>query len=339
MLFRKKRPLDLKKSEIMPKEEYTKIMLQIVNLAQTRERGEIDSDTVNARVLAVVVEALDRFTPEVIRSNLDTARQIEGPISLVIDSSPFTKQPTSYAGGDGLKDILVDLIFADQNLYMYSELHRQAADTLQNLGKFDEALAHYLTAVQSRPCYSYILDKGEVVTPPDLEGFGWPKVKERGSGVEQNSRVMGANPVPYLRDARSWVFLYARLGKCLRELRDFRMAGEAFKVCSWFLERLRPDGKEGLIATVIFERGMLSFERSDHDRAIADFEKARDLWSIGHNERALIEDLLRLSESYSKTGRNLSARDCLSHALEIATIIGDQAYINSIKQMLSDIGA
>ena len=311
--------------EIITDEEYRALMLQI---ARAGDRY--------GSAFSIATAAVQRFDPSTIDSNLEEAKRVQGPISLIIEATAIANRRIAYCGGADLKQRIGKLVIVDRNLHHYSEFHRQAGDALFNQGKLSVAVSYYLTALRFRPRLSYLRPDGSCLTPPELEGFAWPQILDQKGSRKQNIRLTP----DFMKDSQILAFLYARLGRCLSPSHNKHgMADEAFKICFWFLEKLGSKANLNLIATIHSMIGESLFERGDNEGAIANFEKANSIWQAINNQFGLAKSLIYLGESHLRLGKPEIAYDLLRQALDVSKRLGRQDFIHRIEELLPNAPA
>jgi tetratricopeptide (TPR) repeat protein len=200
------------------------------------------------------------------------------------------------------------------------------------MNDFSHALEHYLAVLRFRPRYSYGAETDGFVTPPEIEGYGWPQVYDRKTSKSYNIRSMPLTP----NEGHLMAFFYARLGRCLFSCRqDRESADHAFNISLWLLEKLGSRAERKMEVTVRSERGRFLLETGNSAVAAAEFENAVSLWSQMLSEEAgLASALIDLGEAYVRSGDVESARKHLKLAIDISRRLNRQDLTGRAEKLL-----
>jgi tetratricopeptide (TPR) repeat protein len=252
-------------------------------------------------IVAKTRAALQRFDMKLLTSQLEEAKQIQDPVSIVVDAAALTNPRVAYCGGKDLKDKdrIAKLVLGDQNLRSFSEINRHSADALFLQNDFLESQEHYMTALQYRPRYSYIISEQTYLTAPELAGLAWPQIRDPDSGQRINIRL-----TPDLqKEGAILTILYARLGHCFSNLNMHQRADEAFHICHWFLQMIEQYNIQvdpHLIAIASLLLGQHHFNTAKYQDAITALTRVKSIAEARNSQQLLAEAENYLQQSHQQ---------------------------------------
>jgi tetratricopeptide (TPR) repeat protein len=233
---------------------------------------------------------IQRFDLNILAKQLEEAKQIQEPVSIIVDAAALASPRVAYCGGKELKykDRISKLVLIDQNLRCFSEINRHTADALFIQNQYKESHDYYLTALHYRPRYTFIMSEQTYLTPPELAGFAWPQIQDPQTGQQVNIRL---TPDLYI-EGPLLTLLYARLGRCLSCLGTDQIADDAFNISQWIIERIEQYNiqiDQSLVATASFLRGQSYFDRGKYQSAITVLTQVKSMAEAGNYQQMLAD--------------------------------------------------